>query len=121
MAPQVGIDPTTGQSIDLGKAKQAAARIDHAHDVISGLRLRLQGHHDALQRNWKSSASMKFKDVFEAFDGDFQHQLDALADMHQKLIKTHAHYESSVQQQNEAVNRVHDLINNAVNHAGTAQ
>ncbi|GAA4505393.1 hypothetical protein GCM10023191_061010 [Actinoallomurus oryzae] len=119
--PDVGINPTTGQAIDVGKAKQAAARLDHAHDVISGLRLRLKGHHDALQRNWSSKAALSFSQVFDSFDGDFNRQLTALADMHQRLIKTNAHYESSIQQQEDAVNRVNQLINNTVNHAGTAQ
>jgi WXG100 family type VII secretion target len=115
---EVGIIPTTGQQIDLGKAKQAAARLDHAHDIINGLKVRLEGHAAELAKNWSSTASRSFQSVFDAFYGDFANQLNALAEMHQKLIKTHAHYQSSVEQQDEAVNRVHNLINNTVNHRG---
>jgi WXG100 family type VII secretion target len=119
--PTTGINPTTGSAIDLGKAQQAAARLDHAHDVINGLKVRLSGHAAELQANWDSSSSRSFQSVFDAFNRDFQAQLSALADMHEKLIATKAHYESSVQQQQEAVNRVHQLINNTVNHSGTTQ
>ncbi|WP_329244005.1 WXG100 family type VII secretion target [Actinoallomurus sp. NBC_01490] len=121
MAPTTGINPTTGQAIDLGKATQAATRLDHAHDIINGLKVRLQGHAAELAANWDSKASRSFQSVFDEFNQDFQKQLQALAEMHQKLIHTKAHYESSRDQQTDIVNRVHQLINNNVNHAGTAQ
>jgi WXG100 family type VII secretion target len=106
-----GINPTNGQQINLGKAQQAAARLDHSHDIINGLKVRLEGHAAELASNWSSKASRSFQSVFDAFERDFQSQLNALAEMHQKLVKTQAHYAGSVEQQQETVNRVHSLIN----------
>jgi WXG100 family type VII secretion target len=121
MADQTGINPATGQSIDVGQATQAANRLDHAHDIINGLKVRLEGHQAALRANWDSKASRSFQSVFDAFERDFQAQLNALADMHQKLIKSNAHYTEGVAEQTEIVNRVNALINHSVDHAGTTQ
>ena len=116
-----GINPTTGQSIDVGQATLAANRLDHAHDIVSGLQIRLSGHKDALRSNWDSKAARSFDSVYEAFNNDFTSVLSSLKEMHEKLIKSNVHYTDMTQHQDEVVNRVNSLINHTTNHSGTAQ
>ncbi len=97
--------------IDLAKAKQAATKIDHSASVIQGLQLRIEGHKNELRSGWDSTAALAFDDVFLRFNEDFARILGALNQMHEKLVHTGIKYESSVQEQQDAVNKVNDLIN----------
>jgi WXG100 family type VII secretion target len=98
-------------AIDLANAKQAAQKIDHSASVIQGLQLRVQQHKDQLRSGWDSTAALKFDEVFTHFDEDFARILKALNQMHEKLVHTNIKYETSVQEQADAVNKVNQLIN----------
>ncbi|MCO5996125.1 WXG100 family type VII secretion target [Actinoallomurus rhizosphaericola] len=102
----------------------AAKRLDKAHNVISGLQTRLQGHHDELMKNWRSSAAAPaFTSVFNEFNADFTKMLNALQEMHQKLSKTTLNYVSNETDQNKLIhNRMSALLNGDTSiHQGTAQ
>jgi WXG100 family type VII secretion target len=98
-------------AIDMAKAKQAAQKIDHSASVIQGLQVRIQEHKATLRSGWDSTAALAFDDVFTHFDEDFTRILGALNQMHEKLVHTNIKYESSVQEQHDAVNKVNQLIN----------
>jgi len=98
-------------AINLANAKQAAQKIDHSASIVQGLQRQIQGHKDQLRSGWDSTAALAFDDVFTHFDSDFARILKALNDMHQKLTHTNIKYESSVQEQRDAVNKVNQLLN----------
>lgn len=98
-------------AIDLANAKQAAQKIDHSASVIQGLQLRVQQHKDQLRSGWDSTAALAFDDVFNHFNDDFARILKALNQMHEKLVHSNIKYETSVQEQHDAVNKVNQLIN----------
>lgn len=98
-------------AIDLANAKQAAQKIDHSASIIQGLQLRVQSHKDQLRSGWDSTAALAFDDVFMHFNDDFARILKALNGMHEKLVHTNIKYESSVEEQRDAVNKVNQLIN----------
>jgi WXG100 family type VII secretion target len=98
-------------AIDLANARTAAQKIDHSASVIQGLQLRVQQHKDHLRSGWDSTAALKFDDVFNHFNEDFGRILKALNQMHEKLVHSTTKYETSVQEQQDAVNKVNQLIN----------
>jgi WXG100 family type VII secretion target len=98
-------------AIDLAKAKLAAQKIDHSASVIQGMQVNIQQHKAHLRSGWDSTAALAFDDVFNHFDQDFAKILKALNQMHEKLVHTNIKYESSVQEQQDAVNKVNQLIN----------
>lgn len=98
-------------AINLANAKQAAQKIDHSASVIQGLQTQVQQHKDHLRSGWDSTAAVKFDEVFNHFNEDFGRILKALNQMHEKLVHTNIKYETSVQEQADAVNKVNQLIN----------
>jgi len=98
-------------AINLANAKTAAGKIDHSASVIEGLERQIQGHAANLRGGWDSTAARTFDDVFTHFIGDFEKIKTALNNMHQKLVHTNIKYETSVQEQHDAVNKVKQLLN----------
>ena len=98
-------------AINLANAKQAAQKIDHSASVIQGLQTQVQQHKEHLRSGWDSTAAVKFDEVFNHFNEDFARILKALNSMHEKLVHTNIKYETSVQEQHDAVNKVNQLIN----------
>jgi WXG100 family type VII secretion target len=97
--------------ISIGNAKIAGQKINHSASTIQGLQTHVRQIHDDLRTGWDSTAADAFTTMFRHFDEDFTNILRALEDMHEKLNQGTIHYESAVQEQRDAVNRVAGLIN----------
>jgi WXG100 family type VII secretion target len=99
----------SGISID--NAKIAAQKIDHSASTIQGLQTHARQVHDDLRTGWDSDAADAFTTMFNKFDEDFGNVLAALQDLHIKLKQGTIKYESAVEEQHDAVNRVAGFIN----------
>jgi WXG100 family type VII secretion target len=91
---------------------QAAQKLDDAANVTKGIQLRLHGHKADLRAHWEGNAAGAFDRVFAQFDEDFSKVLNAMQSMHEKLVHTKIKYESTEQEQQAAVNKVANLLNN---------
>lgn len=98
---------------------RAAEQIDHAASTIAGLRRDLAGHHSAIMAGWTGSAANQFNITFQAFDevmgkilSDPRDGHDGLEQIHEKLVGNRIQYESAEQEQTDAVNSIHQFINN---------
>jgi WXG100 family type VII secretion target len=97
--------------ISVENAKTAAQKIDHSASTIQGLRNHARQVHDDLRSGWDSDAADAFTMMYNRFDEDFGKVLLALQDMHVKLEQGTIKYESAIEEQHDAVNRVAGLIN----------
>jgi WXG100 family type VII secretion target len=97
--------------ISIENAKIAAQKIDHSASTIQGLRNHARTIHDDLRAGWDSDAADAFTAMYNRFDEDFGAVLDALLDMHTKLGQGTIKYESAIEEQHDAVNRVAGFIN----------
>jgi WXG100 family type VII secretion target len=91
----------------------AAGQVDDSANMIRGLQSQLQGHKAEVRAQWEGNASMAFETVFNAFDRDFNQVLKAMEGMYEALVHTKLVYEAKEQEAGDAVNRVHQLLNNA--------
>lgn len=91
---------------------QAAQKLDEAANVTRGLRTRLQSHKAQLMHNWQGISAAAFNRVFDQFDEDFSKVLTTMEGMHEKLVQTRIKYQSTEEEQQQAVNRVAGLLNN---------
>lgn len=99
-------------SVDRNAMNQAAAQLDDAYSVVTGLRQRLETHKsELLSGAWKGAAASAFASVYEAFDADFQKVLAAMNGLHEKMTGTHAKYVATEAEQSAVVNKVAGLLN----------
>lgn len=112
--PDSAINSTNSNvsAIDPAQAKQAANRLDTAYHTVNGIKTRLEQHYHTLRQTWISPAATAFDGVFEQFDQDYNSILRALKTLHEKLHQGNITYESAAQEQQQVVNRVHNLLNN---------
>ncbi|MEV4254021.1 WXG100 family type VII secretion target [Spirillospora sp. NPDC049652] len=101
-----------GQSaVDRAAMAQAATRIEESANLIKGLQSQLEGHKSNLMSGWAGNASVSFDRVFNEFQTDMNKVRTALDGMHEKLSHTKIQYESTEQEQNDAVNKINALLN----------
>jgi WXG100 family type VII secretion target len=90
---------------------QAAQRIDQSAGVIKGLQSKLDGHKAQLMSGWAGNASVSFDRVFTEFHSKMGQILQELEGIHVKLVDTRIRYESTEQEQADAVNKINALLN----------
>jgi WXG100 family type VII secretion target len=96
---------------DRAAMAKAAGDIDHAASTIKGLQTQLNGHKQAVLAGWQGNASRAFDGVFQSFDEDMTKVLTALQGLHESLVHNRVNYESTEQQQTDAANAIHSLLN----------
>lgn len=101
-----------GQSaVDRNAMQQAATRIEDSANIVKGLQSQLEGHKSSLMSGWAGNAAVSFDRVFNEFQTEMNKVRTALDGMHQKLTHTKITYESTEQEQTEAVNKINQLLN----------
>ncbi|MBW8485256.1 WXG100 family type VII secretion target [Actinomadura sp. PM05-2] len=90
---------------------QAATRIQDSAGIVKGLQSNLEGHKSSLMSGWAGNASVSFDRVFNEFQQDMNKVRTALEGMHEKLVHTKVQYESTEEEQTEAVNKINSLLN----------
>ncbi|WP_307801423.1 WXG100 family type VII secretion target [Actinomadura violacea] len=107
-----GGDTVGGQSaVDRHAMQQAATRIEDSANIVKGLQSQLEGHKSSLMSGWAGNAAVSFDRVFNEFQTEMNKVRTALDGMHQKLTHTKITYESTEQEQTEAVNKINQLLN----------
>ncbi len=91
---------------------RAAGQLDEAYGVVMGLRQQLEGHQQQLMGSWKGQAASAFQNVYVAFDEDLARVLNAMNQLHDNMMGTHATYNATEAQQTQTVNKVSGLLNN---------
>ncbi|MFB4317484.1 WXG100 family type VII secretion target [Actinomadura sp. 21ATH] len=90
---------------------QAAQRIEESAGIVKGLMTKLDGQKAQLMAGWQGAAAGTFDRVFNEFQtqmGKVQEQLEA---MHGKLTSTKIQYEATEQEQEDAANKIAQLLN----------
>ncbi|MFD0902538.1 WXG100 family type VII secretion target [Actinomadura sediminis] len=101
-----------GQSaVDRNEMQAAAQRIEDSAGVVKGLQSQLEGHKGSLMSGWAGNASVSFDRVFNEFQTEMNKVRTALEGMHEKLVQTKLTYESTEQEQADAVNKINSLLN----------
>ena len=89
----------------------AATQVEDAVTKIRALQSQLSGHHDQLMGGWAGSAATAFTGAFEHFSADFTKILNALENIHEKLVGTRSRYEATEESTHSAVGKVGGLLN----------
>lgn len=90
---------------------QSATRIADSAGIVQGLQSQLEGHKSSLMAGWAGNASVSFDRVFMEFQREMNKVRTALEGMHEKLVQTKIQYESTEQEQEDAVNKINSLLN----------
>ncbi len=98
---------------DRAAMQQAATRIEDSAGIVKGLQSQLDGHKSQLMAGWAGNAAVSFDRVFTEFQTEMGKVRTALEGMHQKLVQTKITYESTEQEQQDAVNKINQLLNGA--------
>ncbi len=70
----------------------AAQQVESALGEIRAQQARLVGTHDTLQGGWQGEASAAFTNAFNEFNSDFAIVINALNGIHERLVGSHANY-----------------------------
>ncbi|WP_279487358.1 WXG100 family type VII secretion target [Actinomadura sp. 6K520] len=98
-------------AVDRAAMQQAATRIEDSAGIVKGLQTKLDGHKGQLMSGWAGNAAVSFDRVFNEFQTEMTKVRTALEGMHQKLVQTKITYESTEQEQQDAVNKINQLLN----------
>ena len=90
---------------------QAAQRIEQSAGIVKGLQTKLDGHKAQLMSGWAGNAAGSFDRIFNEFQTQMGKVLQSLEGIHGKLVDTRIHYESTEQEQQDAVNKINSLLN----------
>lgn len=90
---------------------QAAQRVEDSAGIVKGLQTKLDGHKAQLMSGWAGNASVSFDRVFNEFNRQMGVVIQELEGIHVKLVDTKIRYESTEQEQADAVNKINALLN----------
>jgi WXG100 family type VII secretion target len=100
-----------GTTVNRSQMATAAVHVQDAVDKIRHEQSQLAGYHAQLQGSWVGDASNAFTSAYERFNADFTKVINALEVMHDKLVGTRAHYESTEEANVASANKVAGILN----------
>jgi len=89
----------------------AANQIENALGQVRGQQSRLVGIHDQLAGSWKGVASSAFTNAFTQFNEDFTIVINALNQMHERLVGTHNNYNTVEAANQQTSNKIAAALN----------
>jgi WXG100 family type VII secretion target len=89
----------------------AANDVESALGTIRGLQARLTGINDDLAATWKGESATAFGSAYAQFGSDFAIVINALNDIHEKLVSSHVNYNAAESASTEAVSKVAAALN----------
>ncbi len=98
-------------TVERAAIQRAAAQLDAAHGVVTGLRTRLEGEHQQLTGGWRGQAASAFTNVYMTFDAEMAKVLATMQQLQQNMTQSHTSYNASEAQASQSVNKVSGLLN----------
>ena len=98
-------------AVNRAQMATAAVQVEDAVNKIHALQSQMNNYHAELMGGWKGQAASAFTSTYEAFSADFAKVVNALENMHEKLVGTRARYEATEQSNTSAVSHVGGLLN----------
>jgi WXG100 family type VII secretion target len=89
----------------------AAAQVEDAVGQIRGLQTRLGGINEDLAGSWKGDAAMAFANAYERFSSDFSIVINALQGIQDRLVGSHANYDTVEAANTASVSRISAALN----------
>jgi len=89
---------------------QAAQQVEAAVGRIGQLQANMNGYTALLSGGWQGNAAVAFTRTYEMFSADFAKVLNALQEIHGKLVSTHDTYQATEDANVAQVNQLAGLI-----------
>jgi WXG100 family type VII secretion target len=89
----------------------AAQQVENALGEIKGYQTRMNGYHADLVGSWQGQASAAFTSAYEAFSSDFTIVTNALNAIHEKLVGTHANYNTVETANAQGMSKIASALN----------
>ncbi len=89
----------------------AAQQAEDALGQIKGQQARLAGIHETLGGTWKGEASAAFTNAFNRFNEDFSIVINALNGIHERLVGSHANYNTVENANTQSATKLASLLN----------
>jgi WXG100 family type VII secretion target len=89
----------------------AAQQVESALGEIRGQQTRLDGIHETLVGTWKGEASTAFSNAFAQFNSDFGIVINALNGIHERLVGSHANYNTVESANATTMNKISAALN----------
>jgi ESAT-6 family protein len=98
-------------AVNRAQMATAATQVEDAVGQIRGQQSQLNGYHSELKGGWVGDASNAFTSAYESFSADFTKVINALENMHEKLVGTRSRYEATEQANTQNVSRISSMLN----------
>jgi WXG100 family type VII secretion target len=89
----------------------AAQQVDGALGDIRSQQARLVSTNDTLRGGWQGEASTAFTNAFEKFNSDFGIVINALNGIHERLVGSHANYNTVEAANTTSAGKITSLLN----------
>ena len=98
-------------AVNRAQMATAATQVEDAVSKIHALQSQMNGYHAQLMSGWSGNAATAFTNTFEHFSADFTKIVNALENIHEKLVGTRSRYEATEESTTSAVGKVSGLLN----------
>jgi len=98
---------------------QAAQQVEAAVGRIAELQADMNGYTAQISAGWQGNAAMAFTRTYEMFSADFAKVLNALQEIHGKLVSTHDTYQATEDANVAQVNQLAGVIGGGAAAGGT--
>jgi WXG100 family type VII secretion target len=89
----------------------AATQVEDTVGQIKALQSRLNGAHADLMGGWQGQSASAFTAAFNEFNADFSKVIQALDEMHSKLVVSRTNYNSSEDANATSASRIANVLN----------
>lgn len=89
----------------------AAGQVEDALGQIRAQQSRLNGINEELAGTWKGEAATAFASAYERFSGDFSIVINALQGIQERLVGTHANYDTVEAANTASVSKISAALN----------
>lgn len=103
MAPRV--------TVDRAAMVTAAQQVEDALGEIRAQQARMVSTNDTLQGGWQGEASTAFTNAFNKFNSDFGIVINALNGIHERLVGSHANYDTVESANTTSASKITSILN----------
>ena len=89
----------------------AANQVEDAIGTVRGLQTRLTSTNDDLASGWAGQAATAFANAYAEFSSDFTIVINALQGIQEKLVGTHANYDTVEAANTQSASKINAALN----------